>query len=177
MGDLTFGETLGQLSKSDYDPWVKAIFGYIHVVSVSRVCRNWPGLTKIMNALVSAEMKAKRKLHLGYSTRRVDQRMARKTDRPDIWTFVTRYSDTEGRRLVPTELHINGALFMLAGTETTATLLSGLTHILLKEPKQLQRLVREVRGAFVSFDELTTTRLSQLGFLNACLEEGLRMYV
>lgn len=65
---------------------------------------------------------------------------------------------------------------MLAGTETTATELSGLTYLLLKNPVQLERLTKEVRSAFSSMDDMTMTKLSQLEFLSACLEEGLRMY-
>jgi hypothetical protein len=176
MGDLTFGETLGQLSSSTYSPWVKATFGFLKFMSISRICRAWPGLTNLLQSLISADTKAKRQTHIDFSRERVDERMARKTDRPDIWTFVTRFSEIEGKRLAPTELHSNGTTFMLAGTETTATLLSGLTYILLKNPEKMQRLVDEVRGAFSSSDDITMTKLSQLEFLNACLEEGLRMY-
>lgn len=176
MADLTFGESLGQLNSSSYNPWVKSIFSYLKVVAVSRICRSWPGVTRLLNALVPADVKAKRKMHLDFSVEKVNKRMAHKTDRPDIWAFVTKYSEIEGKRLGPTELHSNGALFMLAGTETTATELSGLTYLLLKNPAHLARLTAEVRSAFSSFDDMTMTKLSQLEFLNACLEEGLRMY-
>lgn len=176
MGDLTFGESLGQLSSATYSPWVKAGFGFLKILSISRVSRAWPGLARLLRALMPADAKKKRQMHIEFSAERVEKRMARKTDRPDIWTFVTKFSEIEGKRLAPTELHSNGTLFMLAGTETTATELSGLTYILLKNPEKLKRLVEEVRSAFSTFDDMTMTKLSQLEFLNACLEEGLRMY-
>ena len=65
---------------------------------------------------------------------------------------------------------------MLAGTETTATQLSGLTYMLLKNPIKMQRLVSEVRSSFSSFEDMTMTKLSQLDYLGACIEEGLRLY-
>lgn len=176
MGDLTFGESLGQLSSAAYSPWVKAGFSFLKILSISRICRAWPGLTRLLQAMLPADAKKKRKMHVEFSKERVDKRMAQKTDRPDIWTFVTRFGETEGKSLAPTELHSNGTLFMLAGTETTATELSGLTYLLLKNPEKLERLVKEVRGAFSSSDDMTMTKLSQLEYLNACLEEGLRMY-
>ncbi|KAF2846747.1 benzoate 4-monooxygenase cytochrome P450 [Plenodomus tracheiphilus IPT5] len=176
MGDLTFGETLGQLATAVYSPWVKAAFSYVKVISIGRVSRGWPGMTRLLNACAPKDMKAKRQTHLDYSKNHVDKRMARKTDRPDIWTFVMKHSETEGKHLAPTELHSNGQLFMFAGTETTATELSGLTYILLKNPEKMERLVDEVRGAFTSFNDMSMSRLAQLNFLNACLEEGLRMY-
>ncbi|KAJ4374948.1 hypothetical protein N0V83_002027 [Neocucurbitaria cava] len=176
MADLTFGETLGQLSNGSYNPWVESIFGYLKIIPIAYICRSWPGVTGLLNALIPAGIKEQRKTHMRFSKERVDKRMARKTDRPDIWTFVTRHSDAEGTGLAPTELLSNGTLFMLAGTETTASELSGLTYLLLRNPAQLERLIKEVRSAFSSFDDMTMTKLSQLEFLNACLEEGLRLY-
>jgi cytochrome P450 len=111
-----------------------------------------------------------------FSSEKVDERMARETDRPDIWTYVTKNSHIEGSELAPTELHSNGTLFMLAGTETTATELSGLTYMLLKNPQKLARLTKEIRSAFTSFDDITMVKLSHLEYLQACIEEGLRMY-
>jgi hypothetical protein len=64
---------------------------------------------------------------------------------------------------------------MLAGTDTTATLLPGLTCILSRNPEKLARLPKEARDTFSCFND-TTTKLSQLVFLSACMEEALRMY-
>jgi cytochrome P450 len=175
MADLTFGESLNQLSESSYHPWVKSLFSYMKIISISRVCREWPGLTRLLQHLVPEDIRQKRKMHLAFTTERIENRMARKTERPDIWTFVTRHSEEEGG-LKPTELHSNGSLFMLAGTETTATELSGLTYLLLKNPDKLLRLTKEIRAAFSSFDDMTMTRLSQLKYLEVCIEEGLRYY-
>lgn len=65
--------------------------------------------------------------------------------------------------------------FMLAGTETTATLLSGLTYLLLSNPHHMQRLQAEVRG--LKKEELNLMQLAQLPFLSACFQEGLRCYL
>lgn len=65
---------------------------------------------------------------------------------------------------------------MLAGTETTATELSGLTYYLHRHPEKMARLKKEVRDAFASVDDMTMAKLSQLEYLNACIEEGLRIY-
>ena len=99
MADLTFGESLQQLEGSAYNPWVRAIFAYVNVISLMRIARAWPGLTRIMNARVSAETRERFRTHLMFSKERVDKRMARKTDRPDIWTFVTKHSEIEGKGL------------------------------------------------------------------------------
>jgi len=65
---------------------------------------------------------------------------------------------------------------MIAGTETTATLLSGLTYHLLTNHAKLDKLTHEVRTTFRTVDDITIERLQGLPYLNACIEEGLRMY-
>ena len=81
-------------------------------------------------------------------------------------------------------MHSNASIFMLAGTETTATLLSGVTyHLLLPANRdKLERLKREIRSAFRDSPSdggeggFTLEGLQRLKYLTACLEEGLRLY-
>lgn len=175
MGDLTFGESLHQLERSEYSPWVKATFAFLKVISLRRICRHWPGLSNFLELFVPSSIKAQRALHIEFSKEHIDKRMARESDRPDIWTFMMRESKTAEKGLAMNELYSNGTLFMLAGTETTATELSGVTYLLLKNPDKLARLVKEVREGFTSLRDMNITKLSQLTFMSACLEEGLRL--
>lgn len=175
QSDLTFGKSLNQLTGSKYSAWVAAVFGFVKAISYARIGREW-GLTRLLHALLPADIKAKRQGHISFAAENVDKRMAQKTERPDIWTYVMKNSHIEGQELSLNELHSNGATFMLAGTETTATLLSGLTYILTQNPEKLARLTKEIRGTCKTFEDLTMTNLSQLQYLQACLEEGLRLY-
>ena len=75
------------------------------------------------------------------------------------------------------ELVANADLFMLAGTETTSTLLSGTTYWLLKTPSALRRVTEEVRAAFESDTDITfRSATDKLPYMKACLEEGLRIF-
>ena len=74
------------------------------------------------------------------------------------------------------ELMSTSGLLIIAGSETTATLLSGVTYYLLKTPHAYAKLKEEVRGAFEKAEEITLTSTSQLPYLQACLEEALRIY-
>ena len=67
-------------------------------------------------------------------------------------------------------------LIFLTGTETTATLLSGATYLLLKHPDKMEKLTREIRAAFSDDADMTLEKLASVEYLHACLEEGLRMY-
>ncbi|KAF5853343.1 hypothetical protein GGP41_001912 [Bipolaris sorokiniana] len=95
-------------------------------------------------------------------------------ERPDIWNLIL--SQGEDKRLPLNEMYSNVDLFMIAGTETTATLLSRFTYYLLKNPGKLNKLVQEIRSGFTSEEELAIEKLRQLKYLAACFEEGLRMY-
>lgn len=72
-------------------------------------------------------------------------------------------------------LQSNAFVLVLAGSETTATLLSGATYLLLKNPDALEKLQKEVRSAFGSADEITIASVSRLPYLLACLNEALRL--
>lgn len=192
MADLTFGEPLGLLHESAYTPWVAALFGSIKLITVAGVLRTWPVLDALLQRYLPKDLKEKRRKHMAFSSERVDKRMQRQTDRPDskllpsisnrfvlmgvpVWTHVMREGKDENGEmtgLLPTQLHSNAATFMLAGTETTATELSGMTYHLSQQPEKLARLKKEVRDAFTSVDDMTMGKLSQLLYLNACIEEG-----
>ncbi|KAH0349680.1 benzoate 4-monooxygenase cytochrome P450, partial [Aureobasidium melanogenum] len=180
MSDLTFGEPLYMLEKSEYAPWVKNVFGSVKIIGKFIAIRQLPFMPWLLPKLVPTSARRKQKEHQRYSADRVDRRLARDPGRPDLWTEVLRRSAdgmgdaTAGMSL--REMHANAAVFMMAGTETTATLLSGLTYYLLINPDKLAKLVAEIRGSFTSESDITVDALAELPYLNACIEEGLRMY-
>jgi cytochrome P450 len=75
------------------------------------------------------------------------------------------------------EMHSNAALFMGAGTETTATELAGLLYNLTTNPDKMKILVKEIRAEFQHDSDITMERLPRLKYLHACIEEGLRLFM
>lgn len=73
-------------------------------------------------------------------------------------------------------IQANSSFLVIAGSETTATLLSGVTYLLLTNPRVMEKLVAEIRGAFKSEDEINFTSVSNLPYLLACLDEAMRIY-
>lgn len=67
-------------------------------------------------------------------------------------------------------------ILILAGSETTATLLSGAVYYLLKNQEWLTKLQQEVRTAFASDTEITFTSTAQLKIMNAIIQETFRLY-
>jgi len=67
-------------------------------------------------------------------------------------------------------------IMIIAGSETSATLLSGAVYYLLKNPKWLRKLQEELSEAFQDESEMTFTSLSQLRVMHAIIMETFRMY-
>jgi len=116
-----------------------------------------------------------RRKHFDFSAERVNKRLDLGLDRPDIWGLVLRNQE-KGMGLSLGEMHSNAGLFMGAGTETTATELSGLLYYLLKTPHAMEKLVAEIKTEFSSDDDITMEHIAKLSYLHACIEEGLRIY-
>jgi cytochrome P450 len=57
-----------------------------------------------------------------------------------------------------------------------ATTLTGITYFLSQNPKVLERLAGEIRGAFTSYQEINATATQQLPYLQAVISEGLRLF-
>ncbi|KAF2460302.1 benzoate 4-monooxygenase cytochrome P450 [Lineolata rhizophorae] len=175
MGDLVFGETFHQLETATYSEWVRLIFDGIYAVTMNRVIRHLvPTVHWIVNRLLLRKLAAKREQHFGYASERVRRRLAAKDQKADIWSLVLKAP--ESRSLSVGEMNTNASTFMIAGTETTATLLSGLLFHLLKNPDKMGKLVQEIRGELHTEEDITMERLARLPYLRACIEEALRIY-
>ncbi|KAF4784431.1 cytochrome P450 [Colletotrichum scovillei] len=74
------------------------------------------------------------------------------------------------------QLEGNASIIIIAGSETTATLLSGVTYLLLKNPEKMKKLVNEVRTTFDKESDVDLTSVNKLTYMLACLDEALRLY-
>ncbi|GME43548.1 Cytochrome p450 protein [Neofusicoccum parvum] len=171
MGELTFGESLGLLDQSEYSPWVSAIFKNVKAVTIRTLQQQYPIVRSLVRIFMPRSMQLARQNHYQYSVDRVDRRLGTETDKADIWNLVL---DKNKGVLSLSDMHANASVFMVAGTETTATLLSGLSYHLLMNRDKLQKATDEVRS--LSEEQLNLEALPHLEYLSACFEEGLRCY-
>ena len=74
------------------------------------------------------------------------------------------------------ELQTQASLLTVAGSETTATALSGITYYLCRDQRVYDKLASEIRVAFSTLDEITGRTTEQLPYLKAVIDEGLRSY-
>jgi cytochrome P450 len=74
------------------------------------------------------------------------------------------------------EICEQAAILIVAGSETTASLLSAVTYLLLTNPPVFAKLTTIIRNAFKSEVEINSITVNNLDYLLAVLNEALRMY-
>jgi cytochrome P450 len=174
MGDLTFGQPLGLLENRKYSPEVEAPFSSMKVLSFIQMIEYYPLLKAVWTLLEPQVVRNMLRANFNFAVDRVDKRLEKGSDQPDIWNIVL--SAADGKGMTVPEMHSNSDLFILAGSETTATLLSGLTYHLLTNQETMAALVAEIRGTFSTDGDIDMQRLAGLPYLSACMQEALRMY-
>ncbi|GAM34873.1 hypothetical protein TCE0_015f02743 [Talaromyces pinophilus] len=174
FGDLAFGETFGCLTNSTYHPWVGMLImsmkaGYFIIQS-----QKYPLLEKALLYMIPASLRQRKKDHLSLTQERVANRIAKQTDRPDFLSFILKHEDSTG--LTRPELEMNASTLIVAGSETTATLLSGCTYYLLRNPHVMKKVIDEIRQSFKTEEDIDITGVNKLKYMLAVLDEALRMY-
>ncbi|EOD43130.1 putative cytochrome p450 protein [Neofusicoccum parvum UCRNP2] len=88
MGQLTFGEPLGLLDRSEYTPWVKTVFGWNKAIDLARLQLEYPLLGLLAKYLTPRSLREMERSHAKHSSDRVDRRLELGSDEPDIWNLV-----------------------------------------------------------------------------------------
>ncbi|KAK8856047.1 hypothetical protein PGQ11_011959 [Apiospora arundinis] len=173
MAELAFGESLGLLEANRYSDWLATTFELLRVLPIVQLIDFYPLSRKLFNLLEPPFARRIRLEHFNHTASRVDKRLERgpSPGKPDLWTLVE-----NSEALTLDDMHSNAVLFMMAGTETSASLLTGLTYYLVTNPDKMKILTDEVRHAFPSSDSISFEGLAKLRYLNACIREGLRVY-
>jgi cytochrome P450 len=166
-------------ANSHLDPWVKNIFqSFKRLTHLGLIYYNYPMLAGIVRYMFHKKAAKAQFEHLNHSTTRVTKRLekGRASEGVDLWDLIFQQEAKGKEGITRKEMDVNAGLFMVAGTETTATVLSGLTYLLLKNPETMKKLVTEVRDAFCSSDDISMEAIKGMPYLNACIKEALRMY-
>ncbi|KAF2108459.1 cytochrome P450 monooxygenase-like protein [Lophiotrema nucula] len=176
IGDLCFGESFEALKNEDYNFWITNIFKGLKIARMFRVFRAYPivgvplmSLLKLFPQLANARQK-----HEQYTIDKTARRLDVKTDRKDFMSYILKHNDEKG--MTREEIMKTSGIVIIAGSETSATLLSGAFYYLLDNPDWHKRLQHEIVSAFRNESEMTFASLSQLKILNAVIQETFRMY-
>lgn len=175
VGDLGFGEPFGCLENGEYHPWVALIFNFIQALVMTTMTRYYPILEAISMKLVPKSLLKKQEDHKQFAIERIHRRMNLETQRPDFMTPLIR-DNKDYQQMSMEEIESTVTFVTLAGSETTATTLSGITNNLIQTRYShvLQKLVSEILEKFDKEEDITMASTKDLPYLNAVVSEGLR---
>lgn len=179
VADNSFGEPISCVLEPDHRSWplilsrvrkiVTGISG-LKSISPSMSLFRWVLPISILQKSVLQYVVNR----LAFDLDKVKDRIASKPSRGDILSSIVQHNQ-ESRSLDNTEIVANASLFVLAGTETVATLLAALTYLLTQNPGALKTLAKEIRETFKDERLLTVQALTHTTYLNACIEEAMRL--
>jgi cytochrome P450 len=173
-----FGESLGCLEDGTYHTWVDMLFGSIKAWAFLGQSKYFPALSWIIKAAVfffRRDLLHHRTTKFASISSKVPEGSVSESGEPTFSTYI-RASKDPGSTLSTDEILSNHSFMMMAGSETTATLLSGCTFFVLKCPEVHEKLLFQIRHRFSSPSEITFSSLADMSYLRAVLQEALRMY-
>lgn len=128
--------------------YITLLFQGLKGFRLDYVLHYYPWLRSFGQRLIPVDLLQKRKEFQGWVHNQVRKRIEKDTQRPDFMTQILANNGTKGIALTNEQIDSNANLMLVAGSETTATLLSGVTYCLLANPDKLEKLKQEIRGRF-----------------------------
>ncbi|KAF2819605.1 cytochrome P450 monooxygenase-like protein [Ophiobolus disseminans] len=178
--DLTFGEPLYCLRDSKEHIWINLVFAAVKAVGLASVRAKNPLFAyydKALDYFKNTAGIARMRLEFYRLAReKVGRRLDNGTDRHDFFSYITKNQESKSKAISRNEMDSTAVLFLAAGSETTATTLTGVTYLLLSNPSTYASLVHIIRSTFSSASAITIEAVNKLDYMNACLNEGLRYY-
>jgi cytochrome P450 len=175
-GDLEFGESFHCVQSGSYHPWIAAMRApATRLILLGSILMVLPFLRPIVPYLVPKKLREQRMERFDFTRTKVSKRLSLGDDpqRADFMTYVCRYNNEKG--MSRAEIDATFDILVTAGSETTATGMTGILHYLLRYPEQFRKLREEIRGEFGSSEEITFAATAKLTYLNAVINEGLRL--
>nr|XP_036579748.1 cytochrome p450 [Colletotrichum truncatum]KAF6787428.1 cytochrome p450 [Colletotrichum truncatum] len=173
MGDLAFGKTFGMLKEgikhyfmTSLHTDMQAIGSFSHMLWLFPIFKNTP----ILNA--------NNKRFWKFVTSQVDERIKNPPNRPDVFSWVLEEYQAIKKPTWQDTLNLYGDAYLIivAGSDTTAASLTCLFFELAQKPEAYKRLREEIDEYFHEHPEPEHSALSKLPYLQACIDEALRLH-
>jgi hypothetical protein len=197
ISDLSWGEPLGSLEKSQDHPWIHALMSTTKTLSLLGQARRFPPFSAIFEAMIPNELKRLTEDNFTFAAENVEKRIELGVSRPDFMETMLRQkggdrvSQSYLQRLATSciftknisceqelnkeEMVANAFIIMLGGSETSSTALAGATYYLTRYPEKLAKLKDEVLSAFKTEEDINVHNIQNLPYLTAVMDETLRM--
>ncbi|KAF7363223.1 High nitrogen upregulated cytochrome P450 monooxygenase 2 [Mycena venus] len=176
MGDLFFDGGFNMLNDQDADGFWKIIEEFAPVIDFLYYL---PWLTPIMMALPGGDDAPINKF-VRFAVKCVNDRLAKGNTVKDVFHYVAGEHIEDENKVKPSRAVIESDVQtgIVGGADTAASAMANTVFSLLMNPDKLKRLQHELDTAFAGegVDPNDSARLAQLPYLDACINETLRVF-
>ncbi|KAG5759689.1 hypothetical protein H9Q72_012181 [Fusarium xylarioides] len=173
IADLTFGKSFNSILDWKSSVWVSLLLEFTNHLTLLPVINRLSIPSFVLSILMPTSLRRGLELHDKMTKAMISHRVqsGATNNREDFFAHIIRQ-----RNFDENHLREQAKVLMLAGSETTATFLTGVTYLLLKNPDTLATLQKEIRSSFSSREEITGDSTTGMLYLNSVIEEGLRLF-
>ncbi|KAF9444394.1 cytochrome P450 [Macrolepiota fuliginosa MF-IS2] len=171
MGDLAFNGVFNLLVDGDSAGLLKGMYDAMVLPSITQ---HIPWILPFLRSLpvVNAGMSG----FIDFAEAQVKQRLSKTPKHPDLFHYMIEAAEEADSGMNPESLILqNSLLAIVAGSDTTASILSNVFYYLMRYPDYYKHLQEEIDGALDGSGSVEADRLTNLAFLNAVLNETLRL--
>ncbi|KAI4217467.1 MAG: hypothetical protein LQ351_000062 [Letrouitia transgressa] len=154
--------------------WPELILEHLFFITVVDNLRRYPLFVTLGKWLLPKFTVATRNKHSGYARNQVSTRLAHPSERKDFLSNII--DKVEAGEVSHEELTAHTSTLVIAGGETVSTFLPAVTYYLLTNPEPYRKLREEIRSTYTSLDQIDASSAQRLPYLQAVIQEGLRIY-
>ncbi|KAK7683454.1 hypothetical protein QCA50_013287 [Cerrena zonata] len=171
MGDMAFGGWSEMLIEGDRQ-------GLWHLmesgISISLALEHIPWIMPYFRLLIKANLRED--LMLDHSLRKMNQRIKDGATTRDLFYYLNGEDGVDSQPLPKNLLLSDGLLAIVAGSDTTASVLSNAFYFLIRNHEALINLMEEIDRFYPAGEDPTDSRhYSQMNYLDAVINETLRL--
>ncbi|OAG09824.1 cytochrome P450 monooxygenase [Paraphaeosphaeria sporulosa] len=176
LGELAFGEPFGSLKNRKTDSWIAIILDHMQSMAWDAAIWKFPLLHYFQSWLTPKAVREGGARHALESKKKIlrREREGPKSDRIDFVSYILKKRDE--LLITDWQLAAHSNALIIAGSETSATVLSGLFYYLCKHPDVYAKLKDELRSHFSNANDITAKAAGELPYLTACISETFRIY-
>ncbi|KAK0634134.1 cytochrome P450 [Immersiella caudata] len=180
IGEIAYGESFGCLEGGEYHEWISLIFDHVKAIAALVSIRFFPWVERVLVAILPLVVNAQGD-HFQLIVDKVKRRLGRDVDAgADMLSFVaidgvSNFAGDGKKGISMESLNASMMELMIAGSESTAGVLSGAVVKLIQNPEKLGILVGEIRSRFEGLENVTFEALRELHYLDAVIKEALRL--
>ena len=180
IADLTFGESFHGLEGDNEHSWILGFFLGAKFGSVRNSLSRWHPIDKIFGWVflkLTAKHRAKNwTIATDAITRRLEMGDLGSERSDFITPVVGKLDESKERGITRKELNTNGLALVIAGCQLPTVALAASTYLMMRYPHTLKELIHEIRTSFESEKEITIPSTQNLPYLNAVINETLRIH-